>query len=300
MSPKIRKIICCSFLFLAIFAAQGGFLYATVGEDDGYGAGSDSLVAQTYVPLAPLPSPTGLDVGEGLEKYLKTLFWLAIVAAGVLAVLMLTIGGLRYMASEAFESKSAAKNQITMALVGFLLAISSVLILQTINPDLLTFKLAITLPAFTLPEETSLIAGPIPGCTTLAREPVDQCAWLGLSSSGTGDVSGCFGAVYAVNPAEARNWVPGTNSHCVDPKPSTGSFYCCLYIAPADGCSGQGQSSGLKECTWSIQANATGNDCSTERGMPAGFREGSDTDCSNPLPADSTVLGVNIRNCCVK
>src|SRR3989344_911021 len=139
MSPNQQKI--CKYLFSLLLAiaimAPAGFLYA-----------------QTYVPLAPLSGlnpPSSVVTETGLAGYLQTLFWLAIALAGVLAVLMITKGGILYMASEAFNTKAEAKNQITMAIVGFLLAISSVLILTTINPDLLKFNLVVRTLTFKVP-----------------------------------------------------------------------------------------------------------------------------------------------------
>ncbi len=92
--------------------------------------------AQDYVPLAPLPgiNPSPADVGA----YIQQFFNLGIRLAIVLAVLMFVIGGVEYMMSEGVTSKDSAKKRMSGAVIGLLLAISSVLILQTINPAILT------------------------------------------------------------------------------------------------------------------------------------------------------------------
>ena len=206
----------------------------------------------TYQRLAPLPEPT-ITVGEGLSGYLKTLFWLAISAAGVLAVLMITVGGVQYMVSEAFNTKAEAKNRITMAIFGFLLAISSVLILQTINPTLLNFKLTIdALPAFKIQSET-LAEGSVPGCTTFIGQPAEYCQWVSLSG-----LSNCFQAVQNTSgPEEAKNWTDAVGSACASDKPE-GSQRCCVYAPPSNGCSGSGLYAGKKACGWSASPqNAT-------------------------------------------
>ncbi len=324
MPLKTPKIHHCLFVFfiLIAFAAPFGFLYAVNQETDmientategagssfwkrvggGYGFFKKELPANPsavlgaatgeYARLAPLPDPPSSVVTKtGLAGYLQTLFWVAIIAAGVLAVLMITIGGLRYMASEAFGEKQAAKNQITMAIAGFILAISSVLILETINPNLLKFNLTLEdIKPFTVPDEVRR-AGSIAGCTNLATAPIDGCLWQEMGGGGSYT---CQRTVYESNVIDSVNWITGTDSHCFDPKPDNKSR-CCLYIPPKNGCSGIGQfDSKLKECMWSTEANLTGDDCSVERGMPAGFREGKDTDCGDAEPAD---VGIN---CCVK
>jgi len=87
-----------------------------------------------YQPLSPLPGAENITT---TEEYLKTVFRTTIGIAAVLAVLMIVIGGLQYMTSEAIGDKQSAKDKMTYAIWGLLLAIASVLILQTINPQLL-------------------------------------------------------------------------------------------------------------------------------------------------------------------
>lgn len=104
------------------------------------------ILSSAYELLAPLPSATGdLSVNVTLESYLQWLFKFILIGTGFLAVLMIVIGGVRYMIGGAKESeRSEGKKQISSALWGLLLAFGAWLILYTINPELL--KLSFTSP----------------------------------------------------------------------------------------------------------------------------------------------------------
>ena len=103
---------------------------------------ANSAVGQTYELLEGLPGIQEVNVGPGgFGSYIQKIFVFIIGFAGVLAVLMIVLGGIQYMTSEAFTSKQAAKERITAAILGLLLAIASVLILETINPNLLNLNL---------------------------------------------------------------------------------------------------------------------------------------------------------------
>ncbi len=245
------KIITYLFLlaFTVITVAPIGFLYAADPP--------------SYVPLAPLPPPPPDVVTQtGLAGYLQTLFWLAITLAGVLAVLMIVKGGVLYMTSEAFNTKQAAKTQITMAIVGFLLAISSVLILTTINPDLLKFKLLVRPLVFEVPP---LAAGSIPGCTNVATPPVAFCTWADITPHPSCE------RYYEVL-VKNNDWVTGTDSYCAGDKTAPRTT-CCNYISPKQGCSGRGQKAGYIQCQWSVEANFGPDDCTVAKGVPAGLTD---------------------------
>lgn len=92
----------------------------------------------TYIPLAPLPgaAPAG---GTGFNTYVKGMFALLIGIAAVLAVIMIVIGGIQYMSTDAISGKSEGKEKITQALYGLFIAMACWLILYTINPNILNF-----------------------------------------------------------------------------------------------------------------------------------------------------------------
>ena len=94
-----------------------------------------------YEPLAPLPLNADGSTPTELSKYLPAMFQFLIGIAGVLAVVMIVIGGIQYMSTDAVYGKSEGKEKITQALGGLLLAIIAWLILYTINPEILNTTL---------------------------------------------------------------------------------------------------------------------------------------------------------------
>lgn len=104
---------------------------------------TDISFAQTpYQELAPLPG-TGDGGRTNAGQYIVGVFNLAISIAGVLAVIMIIYGGIKYMSTEAVSGKGDAKDTIQNAVFGLVLAIGAWLILYTINPRLVEFNLSI-------------------------------------------------------------------------------------------------------------------------------------------------------------
>ncbi|OGZ31748.1 MAG: hypothetical protein A3H02_01635 [Candidatus Niyogibacteria bacterium RIFCSPLOWO2_12_FULL_41_13] len=68
----------------------------------------------------------------------KWLFPFMLSAAAILAVLMIVIAGARWVASAGSEAEiKAARDMITNAIIGLILAFAAWLIINTINPDIL-------------------------------------------------------------------------------------------------------------------------------------------------------------------
>ncbi|MDD5318397.1 MAG: pilin [Candidatus Pacebacteria bacterium] len=98
---------------------------------------------QPYTPLTNIGnfvSATPVD----FPTYLNSMYKLGIAAAGVLAVIMIVVGGIQYMTSEAIGSKEEGKDRIWSAIWGLVLALMSFIILNTINPKLLNLNLSIS------------------------------------------------------------------------------------------------------------------------------------------------------------
>ena len=88
-----------------------------------------------YVPLEPLPALPGAPGGGDISSYFQWVFVFGISIAGILAVLMIVVGGIEYLTAYGNPSKvESAKDRITQAILGLLLAITGWLILNTINP----------------------------------------------------------------------------------------------------------------------------------------------------------------------
>jgi len=95
--------------------------------------------AQVYEPLVQIP---GLPPGAvNLSMYLVGLYDFLLSIVGIVAVMMLIIGGMRYITAAGNQAAvSDAKDIITSALAGLLLAILSWVIVAEINPDVLYIK----------------------------------------------------------------------------------------------------------------------------------------------------------------
>jgi len=180
----------------------------------------------TYTPLAPLPGLSTpncvgtdgkpcIDTQDSTKKpnpddsnlcpfgnYLNIMIKLIIGIAAVLAMVMIVMGGIQYMTSDLISSKEAGKEQITHAVLGLLLALGAYLILNTINPQLLSACLD-KLPQATIvisPEQQSIIdnrAGK--GNCAVVTNPISACHpdkltkdWFGRDVEGkpfSGDTS---------------------------------------------------------------------------------------------------------------
>src|SRR3989344_3532828 len=96
----------------------------------------------TYTPLAPLPGlpavPYETDTECPLGNYLNIIIKLVIGIAAVLAMVMIVMGGIEYMTSDLISSKESGKDTIRNAILGLLIALGAYLILNTINPQLLS------------------------------------------------------------------------------------------------------------------------------------------------------------------
>ncbi len=97
------------------------------------------LAQNGVVPLAPLPGTENTEGRVDVVSYLPRVFTLMIGIAGVLAVLMIMIGGIQYLSTDAISGKQQGKERVQNALWGLLLALGSWVILATISPNLLRF-----------------------------------------------------------------------------------------------------------------------------------------------------------------
>lgn len=76
-----------------------------------------------------------------LAEYLAGLYRFLVGLAGLVATVMIIVGGLRWLLAAGDAGKiGAAKETITSAAVGLTIALGSYIILFTLNPELVTFK----------------------------------------------------------------------------------------------------------------------------------------------------------------
>lgn len=124
--------------------------------------------AARYNLLAPLPGgDASVDATSGgFQTYMAQLFWFILWGAIILALVMFVIGGVEYVGSAGNTSLlQDAKDRITNALLGLVLALAAWLILFTINPDLVIFELPIkpiNLPAGQINRQAGIDGGPTP------------------------------------------------------------------------------------------------------------------------------------------
>lgn len=139
-------------------------------------------------PLAPLPGFTGTpDLGQWLES----LFTILIVIAGLLALIMIVVGGITYLTSESFGEKGKGKGYIINAITGLVLALGAWVILNTINPELAE-DLNIKIPSVTLEGDTNIFGSTFTSGTTAFTIPADLQSSLGIQcplSGGSGSVA---------------------------------------------------------------------------------------------------------------
>lgn len=132
-TKKIIAVIMFMGFSFAVLVGMNDFVFAS--------GATGTLGDNSYVPLAPLPGTTNSGGSVNLNTYIPGVFNLAIGIAGVLAVLMIVIGGVEYMTTDAIQGKTEGKTRIQNALWGLLLALVSWVMLHTINPNLTVFDL---------------------------------------------------------------------------------------------------------------------------------------------------------------
>jgi hypothetical protein len=102
-----------------------------------------------YETLAPIPGLMDTAKSTTMATYLSNLPIFLIAVAASLSVIMITVGGILYVSSDAMFKKQEGKKMITNAVTGLILAIASYAILNTISPNLvggLNLNLNITNP----------------------------------------------------------------------------------------------------------------------------------------------------------
>jgi hypothetical protein len=130
------------------------------------------------------------------ERYLPFVFDLLIGLSAAFAVLMIVIGGFQYITTDAIQAKSAGKERIKNAVLGLVLVISAWLILNEINPELLTLKLDIT-PAPTASPTTGGSSG---GTPSGGRAATGDDLLTGASLQADADIRDNLGNISVNNP----------------------------------------------------------------------------------------------------
>jgi hypothetical protein len=154
MVYKIFSIVFSFFILVSpVFAQQDTPVTvepSKTGSDISLNPLKETTRIGSYETLARLPGlpaviDPGLEKGDAgaftLPEYIKVLVRIAIGVIGILAVVMIVISGVQYMGSAMVTEKEGAKQRLTGAVLGLILAVSSVLLLRTINPQLTSLSI---------------------------------------------------------------------------------------------------------------------------------------------------------------
>ena len=185
-----------------------------------------------YTLMAPL---TGYLTGSpDLTTYLSGAVQVTIGLAGILAVVMIVVCGLKLMGSPSASGRSEAKECIWNAVFGVLLAIGAWILLNTINPLLLTNELNLTNVAVAPATGTGGTTIPFgiyqwsagTSCTPVTGKIVSAVPPSYCSGSAPSESSPCCGYVDSPFRGETGNpvvqsWVNFMTTGVTDPAPST-------------------------------------------------------------------------------
>lgn len=107
------------------------------------GVGKGEYELLTPIPEFCAPGAKCVYKPGNFNNYVNTFVRLAIILSAILSVVMIVFGGFQYMTSESLGLKSEGKERMLNAVIGLVLLSASFLILNTINPNILSFKLDI-------------------------------------------------------------------------------------------------------------------------------------------------------------
>ncbi|PIZ09801.1 hypothetical protein COY54_02345 [Candidatus Falkowbacteria bacterium CG_4_10_14_0_8_um_filter_41_36] len=92
-----------------------------------------NFISETSINLEANTSP--------IAKYISAIYNYGVGIVGILGALMLMIGGIIWLTAAGSSSKiEQAKSFIGSSLTGLVLVLTAVILLQTVNPDLISFK----------------------------------------------------------------------------------------------------------------------------------------------------------------
>ena len=102
---------------------------------------SEDSSGTQYCLLEPIPLGTStLTMYDpnvtSTADYINIIIKIFISIIGVLGVIMIILGGIEYMSTDAISKKEGGREKITHSLFGLLLALASWVLLNTINPHL--------------------------------------------------------------------------------------------------------------------------------------------------------------------
>ncbi len=96
--------------------------------------------------FVPITEDTAGDIWGGgqdlnLPGLIRNIYTYSIVISAILAVIMITIGGIQYMTTGSYTEKDTGRERMQNAVIGVLIVIGAVLMLETINPQIVELSL---------------------------------------------------------------------------------------------------------------------------------------------------------------
>jgi len=135
MNKKVIKTIIISLALIFIFN-----IGSVLAADDPFKDCDPDAGDICYTPEVEIPGFAGeVKVDSSLlGNYISVLYQYLLYVAGVLAVIVIMVGGFQWITAGGNQSKiGEAKERVMSAIIGLFLALGSYLLLFTINPDLI-------------------------------------------------------------------------------------------------------------------------------------------------------------------
>jgi len=216
---EIKKIILGIAILFVVFTEIFVPIHSVRAEDTG--------TSLEYTVLAPLPGTAdcvGIECKTTLQKYLPGIFKLAVAISAIFAVLMIVIGGFQYISTDAIQKKSEGKERIKNAIFGLILVISSWLILNTINPDLLNLRLnikSVSTSPTTNGEQSGTLLEVTQSAVDSLKEACPNCVSITSTTGGQHSVNSAHYKGLAVDIASNTNLTQYLTGSVSNPQPCT-------------------------------------------------------------------------------
>lgn len=145
---------------------------------------------QKFSEVAPCPDDPDKKCVKWISEYIAGLYQYAIGIVGILAAVVLMIGGIIWLTAGGNQTRiGTAKSYIGGSIAGLVIALSSYLILYQINPELIKLK----------PIKVTQVKGIPTATTTLATTGLSEqqassflsSAWIGWDKCKAGEPPGC-------------------------------------------------------------------------------------------------------------
>lgn len=177
MNTHQTKKLIIKIIFLTLFLVLAG-AKTSLAADEGW---LDPIIFKSQVTIPGSEfianATTTLESNTGpIARYISAIYNYGVGIVGIVAALMLMLGGVIWLTAAGSSTKiEQAKSIIISSLVGMALVLTAVILLKTINPELVAFKL---IPIATVKEISAL--------------KVENCHWaISGENDLLEDISGC-------------------------------------------------------------------------------------------------------------